>query len=428
MSNPRTRAPRSLAVRAAYQRTPNSFLVNDPDGFPSDFPPIWWTGYDSGGGAYPIGPNGPYPQSVAATPAVIRATALITGPLTAAPFRVLDQAAVGEIVRAPRWLTDPTNLRDLGYGGIQLAADVEQRGRGDFWAEWIRAAIWYGLGAFVYQPGADSTDVFGRPNGEPIAGTLRVVHPMLVATEHDNDGRLCWAVGDTRFDADGYYRAGAAWFRVIVLRNPHSPVDAEGMSQGVFAMSPTTFGLARQIESYASGTFRSGVPAGYLKVTQPGLTRDVATDLRQRWLASHGGDRRSIAVLNSTTEFHALSLSPVDAALDQVKRLNVADVAFAFGLDPMTLGAGLNNSATYSNLRDAWANHKDFGLALWISAVQDTLSALLPGSTAATVNLDGFANPPASERFASYKVALDAGILTVNEEPPPVPVPPEDAP
>jgi hypothetical protein len=62
------------------------------------------------------------------------------------------------------------------------------------------------------------------------------------------------------------------------------------------------------------------------------------------------------------------------------------------------------------------------------------------------VNLDGFANPPASERFASYKVALDAGILTVNEvraleglppldvaptpnpEPPPVPVPPEDAP
>jgi HK97 family phage portal protein len=145
------------------------------------------------------------------------------------------------------------------------------------------------------------------------------------------------------------------------------------------------------------------------------MTQTAADKLKAKWLENHGGDRRSIAVLNSTTEFVPINLSPVDAALDQVKRLNVADVAYAFGLDPMTLGAGLNNSATYTNLRDAWENHRDFGLGPWIAAVQDTLSALLPGSQTVTVNLDGFANPGPAERFAAYTTALAAGILTLDE-------------
>src|SRR5262245_24327926 len=100
-----------ILERAMYARNPNTsggFLVNDPDGFPSDFPPyMWWFGYDSGGGAYPIGPNGPYASSGPAVPVVTRATALITGPLTVAPFRVLDAAAFGRTLPPPRWLTDP---------------------------------------------------------------------------------------------------------------------------------------------------------------------------------------------------------------------------------------------------------------------------------------------------------------------------------
>jgi HK97 family phage portal protein len=132
-------------------------------------------------------------------------------------------------------------------------------------------------------------------------------------------------------------------------------------------------------------------------------------------MAAHGGDRRSIAVLNATTDFQPLNLTPVDAALDSVKRLNLADLAFSFGLDPMTLGAGLQNSATYTNLRDAWANHRDFGLAPWTAAVEGTLSALMPGTQSVRVNLDGFANPTAAERFSAWEIALRARIVTVDE-------------
>jgi HK97 family phage portal protein len=243
----------------------------------------------------------------------------------------------------------------------------------------------------------------------------------LLSTERDDRGALCWVLGDTQgservvFDRDGRATIGPVRYRMVVLRNPHSAVDVDGNSLGVFAMSPTVFGLAGQIDSYAQGTFRTGVPAGYLKVQTPGLTQEAAVKLRSGWMAAHGGDRRSIAVLNATTDFQPLNLTPVDAALDSVKRLNLADLAFSFGLDPMTLGAGLQNSATYTNLRDAWANHRDFGLAPWTAAVEGTLSALMPGTQSVRVNLDGFANPTAAERFSAWEIALRARIVTVDE-------------
>jgi phage portal protein BeeE len=120
-------------------------------------------------------------------------------------------------------------------------------------------------------------------------------------------------------------------------------------------------------------------------------------------------------VLNAYTSFVPLNLSPVDAALGEVKRLSIADVAYAFALSPDNLGVSLSGSATYSNVRDHFQDLKDFGLASWIAAVEDVLTALLAGTAGVKVNLDQFANPPAAERFATYQLAIDMGLMTVEE-------------
>lgn len=429
-----TRVP--VAARAAYARTPGNFLVNDPDGFPSDYPPIswhtgtgaiggggdgvWWIGLDSGGGATPIGPNGPWPTGYgAAQPVVTRATSLIAGPLSAAPFRVQSIGTFGQPIAPPRWITDPMLLRPDGrIGGVYPS--VLQLSRGMFWGSWIRSAIWWGLGVFLDQPQPIKTTDGETVDGPPTAGTMRLVDPRFVSTTRDDGGSLRWSIdgGDGTpavFDRDGFLDLGPVRYRITVLRNPHSPVDAEGMSLGVFAMSPSAFRLGEQVATYTAGQFRTGVPNGYLKVETPGLKQAQADELKRKWLENHGGDRRSIAVLNATTSFTPINLNPVDAALADVKRLSIADVAFAFGLDPTTLGVSLANSATYNNVRDAWLNHRDYGLSPWITAVQDVLSSLLPGTQGVLVALDQFANPPARERFAAYKVAIDAGIMTVDE-------------
>lgn len=435
-----SRHMRLVQSRARYARTNGNMLTAasysdmgvDPSGQP---PAVWWMGLDSGGGSYPVGPNGPWTGGVGpALPVVTRATSLITGPLTAAPFRVQDLGFGGHALGRPRWVTDPMLLRpdDRVAGDVFPAA--AKLPRGSFWTDWVRSAIWYGVGAFLCQE--DLT-------GQPLAGTMRLVHPGLLSCERStDDGSLRWVLGGTAadervvFDRDGYLQLGPVTYRLVTLRNPHSPVDVDGHSMGVFEANPQAFRLAGQVDTYASGTFRSGIPAGYLKVdqTMSQMTQEQADQLKSAWMNAHGGDRRSIAVLNAFTTFTPLNLSPVDAALGEVKRLNIGDVAFAFALDPLTLGVSLGNSATYNNLRDAWTNHKDFGLAPWIAAVEDTLTALLPGSQGVKVDLDKFANPPPGERFAAYQTAITSGVLTVDEcrelegleplpEPPLVPTP-----
>jgi phage portal protein BeeE len=409
--------PRSLRTqtRARYARAGNAdLMVNDPDGFPSEFPPIWWMGLDSGGLSYPIGPHGPFTHGYGAgLPVVTRATSLITGPLTAVPFRVLELGFGGQPLPRPRWITDPM-LRRPEDTPQDIWPEVLKLPRSVFWRSWIASAIWWGVGAFLTRLDAD---------GQPLAGSMLNVDSRLLSTEKDSQGVLRWVLGadagDERavFDRHGLIRFDGVTYRLVTLRNPHSAVDVEGHSAGVFEQCPEAFGLARQIDTYASGTFRSGIPAGYLKVDQSmnSMTQEQADALKAKWMASHGGDRRSIAVLNAFTSFVPLNLSPVDAALGEVKRLNIADVAYSFGLSPETLGVTLTNSATYQNLREAWLNHKDFGLAPWIAAVEDTLTALLSGSRGVKVNLDGFANPPLKERVETGKLAVEAGLITVDE-------------
>lgn len=392
-------------------QTRSEFLRTDGDILRDDTGQGWiyWMGLDSGGGAEPIGPNGPWPKGHPFQPVVTRATSLITGPLTSAAYYTADSRVT------PRWLTDPMLARPDSRVGVQAHPAAARLPRSLFWTEWLRAAIWYGHGPLLF-----AEDV----SGQPIPGTMRVLNPLLVTTKRADDNSLRWAIAPTTtqgeevvFDRDGRLAIGDVEYRLSVLRNPHSPIDSEGRSRGVFEMHPDAFKLTRQIASYTSGTFRSGIPAGYLRVTDPKreLDQSQANELKKRWLENHGGDRRSIAVLNATTEFHPLNLSPVDAALADVKQLSVADVAMAFGLDAMTLGVSMSDSMTYNNIRDAWSNHRDFGLAPWVAAVQDTLSALRPAGSEVRVDLDGFANPTAKERYEAGEVAVRAGLLTVNE-------------
>ena len=83
-----------------------------------------------------------------------------------------------------------------------------------------------------------------------------------------------------------------------------------GHGKGVISEHGAALGLAATVATYASGVFTSGIPAGYLKSNQPNMTADQAQTLKSTWLAQHGGTKRSIAVLNATTEFHPISISP----------------------------------------------------------------------------------------------------------------------
>ena len=74
-----------------------------------------------------------------------------------------------------------------------------------------------------------------RRAGAPLAGTLRNIDALLLSTERDDDGALHWVLGadgaddeQAVFDRDGFLSLGAITYRIVVLRNPHSPRRRRG--------------------------------------------------------------------------------------------------------------------------------------------------------------------------------------------------------
>lgn len=411
-----------LQERATYARTSGDMLLNDT-------PAIWWMGYDSGGGAYPIGPNGPH--GVKVLPAVTRLTSLITDPLSTVPWAITSTDAAGSASSSmpPRWISDPQLLRpDARFPAPTLPA-VRRLPRSAFWGSWIRSAVWHGAGHIAFAE---------DEAGQPLAGTLRHLDSRLVSPVRDELGVVVWEIGEgpeaARTDRDGYldFEAGPRW-RIATLRDPHAPIDSEGRSISVFERHADTFGLSGSLENYARGVFTSGIPSGFLKVNTPGLQQEEADELKRKWMEAHGGDRRSVAVLNASTDYTALTFSPVDAALIETKRANLADLALAFSLDPSgALGVTLGNSATYSNVQQHFARLRQ-DLLPWITAVEQTIGALLPAGREIRLDFTDLTRPDPKEQYEGLKVALDAGILTIDEARavlglPPTPPPLERAP
>ena len=385
-----------LQRRGLFSRTDGDMLVNNSL-------QRLWMGSDNF--AALIQQNAPAERLSVTT----RATSLITAPLTAAPHLLVNDTT-GE-VRRPRWLGDPMLLRSDArmVGGLQAYPHARRLSRGKFWGAVLQSCIWYGYGAYIYQP---------DPLGTPIAGTMRQVLPGAIKI--DSQSRWVIGIGDEQatFDRDGSLMLGDVEYRISVMRNPLSPVYEDGSSLGVFELSPSAFDLSASVDSYLRTTFRRGVPAGFLRVTQPGFNDDHAKKMKREWMEAHGNDEASIAVLNATkVDFEALSISPVDANASGLKQLSIADVAYAFGLPVAVLDVAINGSGSYINLGDQWSRLKTFGLAQWITEFEDTQSALVPWGWSVKIDLGEF-EPDMTQKTAPAPAPapVDDDIVDVDED------------
>lgn len=379
-------ALRQMATNLLHATDGRDVLVNSPDGWEVEQPWLWWAG--PGGGT--LGPFGnPIPgasQWGAATsiPAVARATSLIVDTLAALPWQVYRDEVDRQVT--PDWIADPQALRLDGrvVGGT---VDDARLSRVDFWAQWILSALWYGDG-FCYVPmrGADGAP---RP-------PLWILNPFDVEIREDGS---YWVAGE---------RLGGS--EVIHLRQP--PV-VEGRGTGVLARFSGEFAAALAQRDYTAGAFTAGVPAGYLKTSSPHITQDQADALKARWLSQHAG-RRSIAVLNATTEFHPLTWSPVDLAATEFAGITLGQIALMFGVPAYLLGAP-TDSNTYANVENRMLELYQLALLPWIGRIEAVLDAQLPRGTEIKVRIAGLLRADFKTQAESFKILSEIGVLTTNE-------------
>jgi len=137
--------------------------------------------------------------------------------------------------------------------------------------------------------------------------------------------------------------------------------------------------------------------------------------LKARWLSQHGGVRRSIAVLNATTEFTPISYSPVDLAAVDFSKITVGQIALMFGVPAYLLGAPSGDSNTYANVESRFLEFKQLSLQQWIVSAEAVLTAQLPRATELRMEVDGLLRSDTKTRFDTYKIAIEQGIYTVDE-------------
>jgi HK97 family phage portal protein len=386
-------ALRTFASNLLHATDGRDVLLNSPDGWEVEQPWLWWLGptgsSSSGGGPFgnPI-PGAGYGPAMAAAgmPAVSRATGLIVDTIGTLPWHVYRNET--EKLATPPWIADPQALRLDGRVVDTMRLDETRMSAVDFWCQWILSALWWGDG-FIYVPARDEQ---GAPKPP-----LWVLHPDDVQLK---DGR--YLVANVELAAG----------KIIHLRGQTPIIDGRG--SGVLSRFAGELATATALRAYVAGAFTAGVPAGYLKTSQPNVTQEQADNLKTRWMAQHGG-RRSIAVLNSTTEFHPLTWSPVDADAADFSRLTLSQIALMFGLPPGMLGGPTGDTLTYSTNEMRMLELYQLTLLPWIGRIEAVLNAQLPGGTKPRIEVDGLLRADIKTRMEAYQIGISTGVLTRDE-------------
>jgi HK97 family phage portal protein len=357
-------------------------LVNGPpDGWAVEKPQLWWTSGDGIQGPFgnPIPGSLPW-ANLAGIPAVARCTSIIVDELAAVPWKLYRDRVE---LALPDWIADPQALRLDGRVVDPSGLLPARLSHVDFWSSWLTDALWWGDG-LIYSPTRDAT---GAPKPP-----LWLVDPLQVDLRADG-----YWVRDVRLDP------GA----IIHLRGP-GPIVA-GRGSGAFSRFAAELGYTLTVKDYANSVFYSGVPSGYLKVNKDGLTQPAADALRTSWDAKHAQGRRETAVLNSTTDYHALSWSPTDATLVDVVNANLNELANAFGVPGYMIGA-TGDTATYANLEGRRRDLVTFTYLPWSSRIEAVLDAQFPRGVGMKVALDGLQRGDASTRGPFLTSMVAAGI------------------
>lgn len=187
-----------------------------------------------------------------------------------------------------------------------------------------------------------------------------------------------------------------------------SPVEAARQIIGI-----GLGGTEQAARFYAQGSIVPGVIE-----TAADLSIEQMREIRDQWLASHGGSRRShLPVVLGAAKYAPISVTPEQAQFLESRRYTDAQIAGQlFRLDPSFLGIAVEGAGLlYQNIEHRQTHLVRVTLMPWLIRLERALTRLLPSSQRWRFNVDGMLRADLMTRYTAHQIALQNGFLTVDE-------------
>lgn len=176
-------------------------------------------------------------------------------------------------------------------------------------------------------------------------------------------------------------------------------------------------GTAQALQEWAGTAVRNqATPIGAIKLSgKPGP--DVLERLRAQMHASFSGPQnaRKTLLLTDGAEWQSLSVSPEDAEMLASRRFTVEELCRLFQVPPPI--AGDLSHGTFTNSREAGRWFAQFTLSPWCRKIEAEFarSVFTDPRMSLEIDMSALMRGDAETRWASHKIAVDAGILDANE-------------
>jgi HK97 family phage portal protein len=300
--------------------------------------------------------------------AVFGCVSLISDTISTLPVDVLQDR---EPVDLPEWLENPAPLDRVDFLSALLTGLLLE-------------------GNAVIAVGRDSR---GR------VATVDPVDPRRVRVE------FVTGTNEAQFFLDSMPYPG----EMLMIRGLMLPGTTRGLSPVEFARQSIGMGLGAQEQ--AARFYQQGAVVPGVIHAKSDLTIEQMREIRDQWLAAHGGSGKAHlpVVLTGETSWQSISMTAEQAQFLESRHFTDAQIAGQmFLIDPSMLGIGIQGtSLTYQNLEQRGVHLVRHSLLRWIVRLERGLSKLLLPGQRMKFNVNGLQRGDMNARYASYKTAAD---------------------
>jgi HK97 family phage portal protein len=196
-------------------------------------------------------------------------------------------------------------------------------------------------------------------------------------------------------------------------------------SDGIVGYSPLTllrdaFGYSKAVGEYSSSYFRNDASPGGILSTPQALSVQAHSNLKNAWAEGYQGKGKHhrTAIMDSDLKWQSIGVSPQDSQLIESQKFSVVEVARCFRV-PLNLVMDYERS-TYSNVTEQNRSFLTHTLQPWLTRIEQAISrSLLTEAEKERYFVEhltqGFLRADTKTRFESYKIAIEAGFLTIDE-------------